>query len=135
MWTCQKRGRDFDREAPRHLCDSGADVIERYIIGQAEDVQPRLRDVYAALKAALPNTTEKISYNMPTFWQGGNIIHFAAFKKHIGIFPGGEATTVFADKLTGFETTKGGIRLPYNKPLPIDIITEIALWCGKENAK
>jgi uncharacterized protein YdhG (YjbR/CyaY superfamily) len=51
------------------------------------------------------------------------------------LFPGGEATTVFTDKLTGFETTKGGIRLPYNKPLPVDLITEIALWCGDKERK
>jgi hypothetical protein len=48
------------------------------------------------------------------------------------LFPGGEATTVFVDKLTGFETTKGG---PYNKTLPVDLITEIALWCRERNAK
>jgi uncharacterized protein YdhG (YjbR/CyaY superfamily) len=134
MWTCPKCKREFDSEPPHHFCDSGAATIEEYINGQAEEVQPRLREVYAALKAALPNAREKISYRMPTFWQGRNLIHFAAFAKWIGLFPGGEATTVFADKLTVYHTTKGGIRLPYNKPLPVDLITEIAKWCGKKNA-
>jgi uncharacterized protein YdhG (YjbR/CyaY superfamily) len=72
---------------------------------------------------------------MPTFWQGENLIHFAAFKKHIGVYPGGEATAVFADKLQGFHATKGGVRLLHKEPLPLDLITEIAAWCGRNNAK
>jgi uncharacterized protein YdhG (YjbR/CyaY superfamily) len=135
MWKCPKCGRDFDGQPPHHFCDSGAATIDEYINRQAEEFQPRLREMYATLKSALPTAKEKISYRMPTFWQGRNLIHFAAFAKWIGLFPGGEATTVFADKLAGYETTKGGIRLPYNKPLPLGLITEIALWCRKENAK
>jgi uncharacterized protein YdhG (YjbR/CyaY superfamily) len=72
---------------------------------------------------------------MPTFWQGRNLIHFAAFAKWIGLFPGGEATTVFADKLKGFHTTKGGIRLMHKESLPLDLITQIAAWCGGHNGK
>jgi len=135
MWTCPKCHREFDYEPPHHFCDSGATTIEEYINGQATEVQPRLREVYVILKEALPVAKEKISYRMPTFWQGRNLIHFAAFAKWMGLFPGGEATTVFADKLEGYTTTKGGIRLPYNKPLPVDLITEIALWCAERNAK
>jgi uncharacterized protein YdhG (YjbR/CyaY superfamily) len=110
-------------------------TIEGYIALQAEDVQPRLREVYAAIRSALPSATEKISWQMPTFWQGRNLIHFAAFKKHIGLYPGGEATTVFADKLTDYKTSKGGIQLPNNKPLPLELIGEIAIWCGRNNGK
>lgn len=110
-------------------------IIEDYITAQVEDIQPRLREVYAIIKAALPDADEKISWQMPTFWKGGNLIHFAAFKKHIGLYPGGEATTVFAEKLAGYKTSKGSIQLPHNKPLPKDLITEIAAWCGEHNAK
>jgi len=135
MWTCPKCQRQFNNQPPHHFCDSGATTIEEYINGQAQAVQPRLRELYAILKAALPNATEKISYRMPTFWQGRNIIHFAAFAKWLGLFPGGEATTVFASQLSAYTTTKGGIRLPYNQPLPVDLITQIALWCGEHNSK
>jgi uncharacterized protein YdhG (YjbR/CyaY superfamily) len=135
MWKCPKCQRAFDTEPPHHFCDSGAATIEEYIRGQAEEAQPRLREVYAVLKAALPDALEKISYRMPTFWQGRNLIHFAAFARWIGLFPGGTATTVFAGRLTGYHTTKGGIRLPYHKPLPVDLITDIAVWCGEHNAK
>jgi uncharacterized protein YdhG (YjbR/CyaY superfamily) len=135
MWTCPKCKREFAGEPPHHFCDSGAATIEEYINGQVAEVQPRLREVYAALKAALPNAREKISYRMPTFWQGRNLIHFAAFAKWIGMFPGGEATTVFAGRLAGYTTSKGGIRLPYNTPLPVALITEIAVWCGERNSR
>ena len=78
---------------------------------------------------------EKISWSMPTYWKGQNLIHFAASKKHLGLYPGGEATTVFADKLTNYDVSKGTIRLPYSQPLPGDLIAEIAAWCYKQYAK
>ncbi|MDR0861257.1 MAG: DUF1801 domain-containing protein [Oscillospiraceae bacterium] len=134
-WKCPKCSREFEVAEQHHFCTEPPKTIEEYIALQAEDVQPRLREVCAAIKAALPNATEKISWQMPTFWQGQNLIHFAAFKKHIGLYPGGEATTVFAEKLADFHTTKGGIRLPHKEPLPIELITEIAEWCGRKNAK
>jgi uncharacterized protein YdhG (YjbR/CyaY superfamily) len=111
------------------------DSTTEYINKQDEAIQSRLWEVYEAIKVALPNATEKISYQMPTFWQGRNLIHFAAFKQWIGLFPGGEATTVFADKLQKFHTSKGGIHLPYNEPIPIALITEIATWCGEQALK
>jgi uncharacterized protein YdhG (YjbR/CyaY superfamily) len=91
--------------------------------------------VYVTLKAALPGAIEKISWQMPTFWKGQNLIHFAAFKKHIGLYPGGKATTVFADKLTEYKTSRGSVQLPNSKPLPLELITEIAMWCRRNNAK
>ncbi|WP_371362108.1 hypothetical protein SRRS_33450 [Sporomusa rhizae] len=118
-----------------HYCGEPPKTIDAYIASQAENIQPRLREVYATIKAALPDASEKISWQMPTFWKGQNLIHFAASKKHIGLYPGGEAMTVFVDKLTDYKTSKGSIQLPNNKPLPFELIREIALWCGKENAK
>ena len=72
---------------------------------------------------------------MPTFWKGQNLIHFAAFKKHIGLYPGGEATEVFAERLTEFDTGKGTIRLPHDKDLPLELIRDIAVWCYEKYAK
>jgi uncharacterized protein YdhG (YjbR/CyaY superfamily) len=135
MWTCPKCNRQFNNQPPHHFCDSGAKTIGEYITAQVEDIQPRLWQIHEAIKKVLPDAQEKISYRMPTFWQGRSIIHFAAFAKWIGLFPGGEATTVFADKLTGYHTTKGGIRLMNKEPLPLDLITEIAQWCGEHNVR
>ena len=107
--------------------------IDDYIAAQDDSVQPRLNAIRGTIRAAIPDAVEKISYQMPTFWKGRNIIHFAAFKNHIGIYPGGEATTVFAEKLKGYKTSKGTIQIPYGKELPIDLITEIAVWCYEKN--
>jgi uncharacterized protein YdhG (YjbR/CyaY superfamily) len=135
VWECPKCKREFENTEQHHFCSATPKTIADYIALQAEDIQPRLCEVYTTIKAALPDATEKISWQMPTFWQGQNLIHFAAFKKHIGLFPGGEATTVFADKLTDYKTSKGGVQFPNNKPLPLKLITEIAVWCGENNAK
>ena len=72
---------------------------------------------------------------MPTYWKGQNLIHFAASKKHIGIYPGGEATTVFAEELAGIDVSKGTIRLPYDKELPAELIKKIAVWCRGKYGK
>jgi uncharacterized protein YdhG (YjbR/CyaY superfamily) len=65
---------------------------------------------------------------MPTFWQGENLIHFAAFKNHIGLYPGGEATSKFAESLAVYKTSKGAIQLPLDKPIDYGLITDIVKW-------
>ena len=72
---------------------------------------------------------------MPTFWKGRNIIHFAAAKKHIGLYPGPDAIGEFADQLAEYKTSKGAIQFPNNKPMPLDLITAIAKWCFENNRK
>ncbi len=135
MWTCPHCGRAFAHTAQNHFCSEPPKTIEAYIARQDEQIQPRLWEVYKTLKAALPDATEKISWQMPTFWKGRNLIHFAAAKQHIGLYPGEKATTVFAEQLAAFKTSKGSIRLPNNQALPLELMAEIARWCGKENAK
>lgn len=127
MWKCQKCGRVFENTEQNHSCVK-QDSIDEYIAAQAEDVQPVLQRIRETIRAAAPEATEKISWQMPTFWQGENLIHFAAFKKHIGLYPGGEATTEFADRLSGYKTSKGAIQLPLGKPIDYELITDIVLW-------
>ena len=110
-------------------------TVEKYISAQNPAIQKSLRAIWKAIANAIPEAQERISYGMPTFWKGRNIIHFAAAKKHIGIYPGGEATTVFADKLTDYKTSKGAIQLPLDKELPLELIAEIAQWSYNRNAK
>lgn len=135
MWKCPNCGREFENKDQNHFCTEPPKTITEYIESQPEDIRSRLNEVYATIKSALPDTTEKISWQMPTFWKGHNLIHFAAFKNHIGLYPGGEATTIFAEKLKDYKASKGGIQLPNNKPLPLELIGEIATWCGKNNVK
>jgi uncharacterized protein YdhG (YjbR/CyaY superfamily) len=127
-WKCPKCGREFSRQDQNHYCVK-PQTIDAYIDAQDEAVRPRLRELRAILQAALPDAQERMSWSMPTYWKGRNIIHFAAAKKHIGLYPGGEATAVFVEELKGFDVSKGTIRLPYDRAMPVELITRIALWC------
>ena len=127
-WKCPKCGREFARQDQDHYCIR-PDTIDSYIEMQDESVQGKLREIREIIHNAIPDAEECISWSMPTYRKGRNIIHFAASKKHIGLYPGGEATTVFAEKLEGLDVSKGTIRLPYTRELPADLITEIAQWC------
>ena len=109
-------------------------TILEYISEQDEAIQPRLMDVYRTIQEAIPDASERISWGMPTFWKGRNIIHFAPAKHHIGVYPGPEAIEEFAEQLKDYRTSKGAIRFPDTKPLPLDLIREIARWSYDKNA-
>ena len=133
-WKCPKCGRTFKKQDQPHYCGKPK-TVEEYIETQEETVRPRLREIRDILRKALPEAEECISWSMPTYRKGRNIIHFAAAKKHIGIYPGGEATTVFAEELAGMDVSKGTIRLPHDQELPAALIDKIARWCYKEYSK
>ncbi len=128
MWKCPKCGRSFSREGQGHYCGK-IETIDQYIEEQDEAVRAYLNEIRRIIRSAIPQAQEKISWSMPTYWKGKNLIHFAASKKHLGIYPGGEATTVFAEELKAYDTSKGTIRIPWKEPLPRDLIGKIALWC------
>ncbi len=133
-WKCPKCGRVFDRQDQQHFCEKPR-TIDEYIEAQDPAARPKLREIRAVIRSAVPDAEERISWSMPTYWKGRNLIHFAAFKNHIGLYPGGEATTVFEKELEGFDVSKGTIRLPYEKDLPAELIGEIAKWCRERNGK
>lgn len=107
-------------------------TIEDYICIQPEKAQTYLRQVNETTRAAIPEAAEKISWQMPTYWKKHNLIQFAAFKKHIGLYPGPKAIEVFSDHLKAYKTSKGAIQFPYDQPLPLELIAQIAQWCEKE---
>lgn len=109
--------------------------IDEYIAAQPEDVRPLLQSIRKTIRAAAPKAAEKIAWQMPTFWQDENLIHFAAFKKHIGLYPGGEATSAFAERLAGYKTSKGAIQLPLDKAIDHELITDIVRWRIKQKQK
>ena len=85
-WRCPKCGREFSRQNQDHYCVK-PQSIDEYIAAQDEKFQLRLREIREVLRNALPDAEERISWSMPTYWKGRNIIHFAASKKHLGIYP------------------------------------------------
>ena len=133
MWVCPKCGRSFKNREQGHYCGKPPATIEEYIAAQPEEAQDYLRQVNAAIKASIPEAKEKISWSMPTYWKGRNLIQFAASKRHIGLYPGPEAVEAFAGRLTEYKYSKGTIQLPYSKPLPLELIAEIAVWCAENN--
>ena len=126
MWKCPKCGRTFKNTNQDHYCGEAPATIEEYIERQPEQVRPRLRQINDAVRAAIPDGVEKISWSMPTYWKKRNLI------QHIGLYPGPEAVNTFADRLKEYKTSKGAIQLPNDKPLPLELIAEIAKWCEKE---
>ncbi len=106
--------------------------FEEYFALFPEDVREILEKIRKTIRGVAPEATEKISWQMPTFWQKENLIHFAAMKNHIGIYPGAMGVQVFADKLTGYKTSKGAIQLPLSQPIPYELIEEITRYRVKE---
>ena len=129
MWKCPQCGRSFENENQSHYCGEKPKTIDEYIAVQPEDVKPHIIAVRNSIRAAIPEAEERISWSMPTYWKGHNIIHFAAHKKHLGLYAGTEAVIVFQERLTGYKTSKGAIQFPYTKPIPLELIEEIARWC------
>ncbi len=129
MWICPKCGRTFKNQNQGHYCGKAPETIEEYIAAQPEKAQQYLREIRYAVRAVLPEAEEKISWSMPTFRKKFNIIQFTAHKNHIGLYAGTEAVVEFGGRLEGYKTSKGTIQLPYDKPLPLELIAEIAKWC------
>ena len=109
--------------------------IDEYISKQNERIQPILKKVRDTIKTEAPNAVEKITWRMPTFWENENLIHFAAFKNHLGIYPGDLSLAPFKDKLIKYHTTKGAIQFPYGKPIDYELIADITKWRLKVVAK
>jgi len=127
MWICDKCGRGFKNKNQEHYCGKFS-TIDEYISVQLPEIQPILHKVRSVIRENAPNAIEKISWNMPTFWQGDYLIHFAAFKKHLGIYPGDLTATPFINKLDQYKHTKGAIQFPYDKPIDYDFISKIVKY-------
>ena len=128
VWKCPKCGREFKKREQSHFCGEKPKTIDEYILSQDEDKQEDLRYIRQILRTALPEAEECISWSMPTYWKKHNIIHFAASKKHIGLYPGPAAVVQFAEELQGYKTDKGTIRIPYGR-IDAALIEKIARWC------
>lgn len=107
-------------------------TIDEYIAQYPPNVQELLGRVRETLRTALPNATEKISYGIPTYYQGGNVIHFGAAKKHIGLYPGADGVAAFAGRLGAYTVSKGAIQFPLDQPIPYALIAEIAAYRLRE---
>ncbi len=113
----------------------GFTSIDEYIATFPESTQAILQAVRAVIKAAAPDAKEKISYQMPTFDLKGNLVHFAAFKNHIGFYPVPSGIEAFKEELSVYENAKGSVQFPIDQPMPMDLITRIVKFRVEENLK
>jgi len=114
---------------------AGLGSIDEYIAAFPEDIQKTLHKLRATIKAAAPDAEEKISYQIPTFALMGNLVHFAAYKKHIGFYPTSSGIRAFKQELAAYELSKGTVRFPIGKPLPLKLIGKIVKFRVAENLK
>lgn len=109
--------------------------IDEYIASFPKDTQKILKDVRKTVRAAAPEAQERIAYQMPTFFLNGNLVHFAAFKNHIGFYPAPSGIQAFKKELSRYEGAKGSVQFPIDKPMPLNLIRKIVKYRVAENLK
>ncbi len=112
---------------------AGFGSVDAYIGTFPQDIRDLLETVRATIRATAPDAQEKISYQMPTFAQNGNLVHFAAMKGYIGFYPTSSGIAAFQQELSGYTGTKGAVHFPINQPLPLDLISRIVRFRVAEN--
>ncbi|MBL7959693.1 DUF1801 domain-containing protein [bacterium] len=110
-------------------------TIDEYIESFPIDVQDMLQTLRRTIKNSAPKAVEAISYQIPTFKLHGNLVHFAAYKNHIGFYPTSSPIKVFAKELTPYKTSKGAIQFPIGEPLPLALVRKIVRFRVKESTE
>lgn len=107
--------------------------IDEYINTFPDHIQEKLNRLREVIRELAPQAQEKISYQMPTFYLNGNLVHFAAFKSHIGFYPTSSGIEAFTSELTNYKYSKGAVQFPLEEPLPIELIKKIVRFRVEEN--
>jgi uncharacterized protein YdhG (YjbR/CyaY superfamily) len=108
-------------------------TIDEYIAGYPKEVQQLLQDLRSTIRKAAPDAAESINYGIPTFTLNGNLVHFGAYKNHIGFYPAPSGIKAFEKELSVYDGAKGSIKFPIEKPLPLSLISKIVTFRVKEN--
>ena len=108
-------------------------TINDYIADFPPDIQEILQKIRTTIRKAAPKAEETIKYQMPTFTLNGNLVHFAAFKKHIGFYPTPTGTAKFQKELSIYKGAKGSVQFPLDQPIPFGLISKIVKFRVKEN--
>ena len=112
---------------------AGFASIDEYIATFPKDIQGILKKIRDTIRNAAPNAKETINYQMPTFTLEGNLVHFAAYKNHIGFYPTPTGIEKFKKELSVYAGAKGSVQFPLDKPIPYDLISKIVKFRVKEN--
>jgi len=106
---------------------------DKYIAAFPDEIQRRLNLIRETIRQAAPEATEKISYMMPTFFLNGNLVHFAGYKNHIGLYPAPSGMEHYKEELAVYKHGKGSVQFPHDQPLPLDLISAIVKFRVMEN--
>ncbi|MBX7226204.1 MAG: DUF1801 domain-containing protein [Chitinophagales bacterium] len=109
------------------------DSMDAYIANFPQEVHDQLQAIRMVVKEIVPDAMETINYGIPTFKLKGNLVHFAAYKNHIGFYPGASGIKAFVPRFIDYHYSKGAVQFPLNQPLPLDLIKEIVLFRVNEN--
>ena len=109
--------------------------IDAYIAQFSPNIQELLQQIRAVIHETAPEATEKIAYGMPTFFLNGNLVHFAAFKAHIGFYPVPSGIEKFKKELSIYKGAKGSVQFPYDQPLPLALVAKIVKFRVQESKK
>lgn len=115
-------------ESNKAVCNN----IDEYISQFPTEIQDILQKIRKIVRDTVPEATEKISYQMPTFYLNGNLVHFAAFSKHIGFYPVPSGIEEFKEELSPYKSGKGSVQFPLNQPIPYDLIRRIVEFRASE---
>lgn len=107
--------------------------VDEYLANYSGETRKKLDEIRKTIHEVVPEATEKISYGIPTFALNGNLVHFAGYENHIGFYPGSAPISEFAKELAGYNTAKGTVQFPLDKPLPLDLIRKITKACVQRN--
>lgn len=110
-----------------------AETIDAYISECPPEQQQILQLVRKTIQSAAPAATEAMSYGMPTFKLAGNLVHFAAWKTHLGFYPTPSALQQFSKEISGYTSSKGAVQFPYDQPMPLELITRMTKFRVQEN--
>jgi uncharacterized protein YdhG (YjbR/CyaY superfamily) len=111
----------------------GIKTIDEYIKAYPKQVQQRLIAIRNLISKLAPEASEKISYQMPTFYLNGNLVHFAAFKNHIGFYPSPHGIEAFQEELSKYKNGKGSVQFPHDEPLPLELIKRMVIYRIEKN--
>ncbi len=111
----------------------GVESVDAYISSFPDDIQVKLGQLRELVRKCAPDATEKISYQMPTFYLSGNLVHFAAHTNHIGFYPTPSGVAKYEDELSDYKYSKGAIQFPLKEPLPLQLIEKIVRFRVEEN--
>ncbi|MEC0125559.1 iron chaperone [Paenibacillus pabuli] len=110
-------------------------LVDDYISQFPSDVQIKLQALRQMIRDSAPNAVEKISYKMPTYAEHGNLVHFAAYSKHIGFYPGASGIEAFKEELSRYKGAKGSVQFPLDQPLPEELIRRIVEFRVQANVE